>query len=120
MIELLLQVPMAVVIIGHLFFAYGQVFKWPEICKQLLGLEPDTAQRIAGLGHSFASYNAAIAVGLLLSFRLDGTTRDWVQGVVLLLIVATAAVGTRGTKGNTILKYRLLPAVLALVFLLAG
>ena len=124
------------VIGGHLFFAYGQWFKWPKLCEALTNLRDDEVERTAFLGRSFASYNASIALGLALSFLIEyaseagsedapqmgahGAIEDWVQGVVLVLIVATAAVGASGTKTNTILKFRLLPAAVALALLLVG
>lgn len=81
-------------------------------------LKGEEVEKTAFLGRSFASYNASIGIGLVLSFLLDGQREAWVQGVVLVLIVATAAVGASGTKGNTILIRRLLPAAVALLLLI--
>ena len=105
----------AAVIGGHFFFAYAQWFRWPKVCEKLLGLLEPEAERIAPLGRSFASYNASIAVGLCLSFLLPDPSRILVQGVVLTLITLTAVVGALGTRGNTILLGRLIPAVAALL-----
>ena len=107
---------LAVVILGHFGFAYLQWFKWPGLAKSLTKLPEGALETSASLGRSFASYNASIAVGLLLSFRLEDPTRMSAQAVVLALIVATAAVGAAGTKTNRILKFRLTPAAAALVF----
>ena len=106
------------VVVGHLYFAYGQCFKWPEICKELTKLSETEAMNTKSLGRSFASYNFSIAVGLILSFLLPDSLRSWTQVVVLTLVVFTAAVGAAGTEGNTILLKRLLPAAIALVALL--
>ena len=110
---------LALVIAGHLLFAFLQWFKWDFVCKRMTDLTGPEVERTAFLGRSFASYNASVGVGLLLSCCLDPTPQAWVQGVVLALIVATAAVGAAGAQGNAILKYRLSPAAAALIFLLA-
>lgn len=102
---------------GHFFFAYGQWFQWPNICKRLTHLTEGEAHKTTGLGRSFASYNASIGTGICFSFLLPEPPRDWTQGVVLAFVVATAAVGASETKGNTILVTRLLPAAIALVLL---
>lgn len=107
-----------IVIGGHFFFAYGQWFRWSDICKELTNLTDDEARKTASMGRSFASYNASIGVGICLSFLLPETPRDWAQGVVLVLVVGTAAVGVSGTKGSTILVKRLVPAAVALVLLI--
>lgn len=108
---------LAAVVIGHFIFAYGQWFRWLDICKKLTDLTEDEAQKTISMGRSFASYNASIGLGICLSFLLPETQRHWTQGVVLALVVLTAAVGASGTKGTTILVRRLLPAAVALVFL---
>ncbi len=108
---------MLFVIGSHIFFAYGQWFKWPELCKKLTDLEGIEVSKTAFLGRSIASYNASIGVGLLLSFLLDSSSGAWVQGVTLALVIATATVGSISTKGNFIRNYRLLPAILALLCL---
>lgn len=105
------------VIGGHFFFAYGQWFRWKRICARLTHLTETEAEKTASLGRSFASYNASIGVGLCLSFLLPAETELTVQGVVLALIIVTAGVGAMGTRGNTILLARLLPAAIALVLL---
>lgn len=110
---------MALVIGGHILFAYRQWFKWPELCAKLTDLTRDEALKTAFLGRSIASYNASIAVGLALSFLLDSSAQAWVQGVTLALIVATAAVGNAGVRGSTILVARLAPAAAALAVLAA-
>ncbi|MBG6207806.1 DUF1304 family protein [Roseibium album] len=109
---------MLAVIGGHLFFAYGQWFKWPDLCEKLTDLTGEEIEKTAFLGRSFSSYNASVGVGLCLSFWLPVPAQAWVQGVVLALIVFTAAIGAQGTKGNSILVMRLVPAALALVFLI--
>ena len=114
---ILYYLAMFVVVGGHFFFAYRQWFRWPDLCAKLTDLTGSEAEKTAFLGRTFAAYNAAIAAGLFLSFLLAEGPRAWVQGVTLALIVATAAVGGSGTKGNTILMVRLLPAALALVIL---
>lgn len=116
--EYLTGLAMAVVIVGHFLFAYLQWFRWRQVCKRLTDFTPDEAIKAAFLGRSVASYNAAIAVGLLLSFLLAHDTQLYVQGVVLALIVLTAVVGATGTRGNAILIARLLPAAAALLLLL--
>jgi uncharacterized membrane protein len=109
---------LTLVISGHFFFAYQQWFKWPQLCGKLTELTGSEIENTAFLGRSIASYNASIGVGLLLSLRLDDIPQAWVQGVTLLLITITAAVGAVGTKGNSILIARLMPAALALLTLL--
>lgn len=106
------------VIIGHIGFAYLQWAKWERLAERLLGLTPPEAQRIAGLGRSFAAYNLAIAVGLSLSFWLDPHAQFQVQAVVMACVIATAAIGASGTRGKSILLFRLLPAAAALVLLI--
>ena len=113
---ILFYLAMLAVIGGHFFFAYGQWFKWPDLCKELTDLEGQEVDKTTFLGRSIASYNASIGAGLLLSFLL--VNEAWVQGVTLALIVATAAVGASGTKTNTIRNLRLLPAAAALVLLI--
>ena len=108
---------MVIVILGHLYFAFKQRFRWRELCEQLTELREPEIEKTAFLGRSVASYNASIAVGLGASFGLAEGPQAWVQAVVLALIVATAAVGASGTKGNTILIARLLPAAVALIAL---
>ncbi|WP_298921629.1 DUF1304 family protein [uncultured Roseobacter sp.] len=104
------------VILGHFIFAYLQWFKWPGVCKRLTDLANEEAIKTISLGRSFASYNGAIAIGLCLSFLLPEGSQRPSQAIVLALIVGTAAVGASGTKGNMIIKYRLMPAAAALVF----
>lgn len=106
------------VIIGHFYFAYLQWMQWPTMCKRLTDLEGEQVSRSAFLGRSIASYNISIAVGLLLTFLLQPESRIGVQAVVLAFIVLTAMVGAAGTKGNSILFSRLMPAALALLLLL--
>lgn len=105
------------VIAGHFVFAQRQWFNWPFVAKKILGYPDEIHEITAGVGRSFASYNASIAVGLCLSFLLEPVSRHWVQGVVLALIVLTAIVGTQSTKGNFILYFRLSPAAAALIAL---
>ena len=102
---------LAAVVIGHFIFAYGQWFRWLDICKKLTDLTEDEAQKTISMGRSFASNKATIGLGICLSFLLPETQRQRTQGVVLDLVVLT------GTKGTTILVRRLLPAAVALVFL---
>ena len=59
------------VVCGHFFFAYGQWFRWPDICKLLTNLTEGEALNTASLGRSFASYNASIGAGICLSFLLS-------------------------------------------------
>lgn len=109
------------VVIGHVFFALGQWFAWPRVCKKLTDFSDETIEHTAFLGRSIASYNAAIAVGLLMSLSLPEELQSSVQAVVMALISATALVGWMGTKGNSILYVRFLPAFIAMVLLvLAG
>ncbi len=108
---------LAVVVIGHFIFAYGQWFRWPEICEKLTDFSESEAQKTKSMGRSFASYNASIGLGICLSFLLPEIQRDWTQGVVLTFVIVTAAVGASGAKGNTILVRRLAPAAVALAFL---
>lgn len=116
--SIVLYAALMAVILGHLFFAYQQWFKWPDLCEKLTDLRGEDIEKTAFLGRSIASYNTSIVVGLLLSFRLDDAPQAWVQGMTLALIVATAAVGATGTRGNAILIARLLPAAVALVALI--
>lgn len=104
----------------HILFAYRQWFQWPKVCEALTDLEGAEVAKTASLGRSFASYNGSIAVGLLMSLSLEPNSQTWVQGVTLGFIVLTAAVGASGTKGNTILLFRLLPAAIALLLLMLG
>lgn len=115
LIELIYYGAMVAVIFGHFFFAYGQYSRWPELCGKLTDLKGEEIEKTAFLGRSFASYNAAIGVGLVLSFFLEANAKFSVQAVVLALVVVTAAVGASGTKGNTILIARLAPAAIALL-----
>lgn len=113
-------IALAAVILGHFFFAYAQSFRWPALCEKLTDLRGEEIQKTATLGFSFASYNAAIGIGLCCSFLLPAANQSAVQAVVLALIVVTASVGARVTHGNTILFARLLPAVVSLLLLLAS
>ena len=108
---------MFAVVLGHFYFAYKQWFKWPELCADLTELEGGEVAKTAFLGRSFASYNASVGLGLNLSFRLSTEAIFSVQAIVLAMIVATAAVGSSGVRGNKILVGRLAPAAFALVFL---
>ncbi|MCA0905466.1 DUF1304 family protein [Ruegeria marisrubri] len=105
----------AAVIGGHFFFAYLQWFRWSYICKKLTNFSEEEIKDTAFLGRSFSSYNASIAVGLCLSFWLPAPYQAFTQSVVLLLISITAIVGALGTRGNTILIMRLIPASVAFV-----
>ncbi|MEM7224092.1 MAG: DUF1304 family protein [Pseudomonadota bacterium] len=123
---------LAFVIFGHFKFAKLQWFHWDALCEKLTDLRDEEIKRTAFLGRSIASYNASIGVGLILSLLLAPNMEDlvprpevglpapvvWVQGVVLALIVATAAVGSSGVRDNSILKGRLLPAAAALAVLI--
>jgi uncharacterized membrane protein len=109
---------MALVIGGYLYFAYRQWSDWPAVAAKISKLTALEAEKTEFLGRSFASYNASIGVGLLLSFLLEGSAEPWVQGVTLAAIVGTAAVGAMGTTGNLILKFRLFPAAAALAVLI--
>lgn len=111
---------LAAVIGGHLFFAYGQWRKWPDLCAKLTDLDKDGVRNSAFLGRSIGSYNACVGIGLLLTFRLEGRAEADVQTVILLFIVATACVGWWGTKhrSHTILIARLAPAAIALGLLI--
>ncbi len=100
----------ALVLLGHIVFAIMQWSFWPRLCKRLTGLEGTEIDKTKFLGRSFASYNAAIAIGLLLSLRLDVDVQAKVQLVTLGLIAITALVGNAGARGNTILFLRFLPA----------
>ncbi len=102
---------LAIVIGGHLLFAYKQWFNWEGICEELTDLTRAEALKTAFLGRSFASYNACIGIGLLLGLLLESPVREWVHGVVLALIAVTAFVGALGTKGNKIRNFRLFPAL---------
>lgn len=106
---------MAAVIGGHFFFAYLQWFRWPYICKKLTNFSEEEIKGTAFLGRSFSSYNASIAVGLCLSFWVPVPYQVFTQSAVLLLISITAAVGALGTRGNTILIVRFMPASVAFV-----
>ncbi len=114
MIMVVFYAAMTAVILGHFYFAYQQWFKWPDLCAELTGLGGEAVEDSAFLGRSIASYNASVGIGLAASFRLGEAPQAWVQGVTLGLIVATAAVGAAGTRGNAILIARLLPAAVAL------
>jgi uncharacterized membrane protein len=115
----LFYLAMLAVIGGHFFFAYVQWFKWSKLCEKITDLNIDEIKNTAFLGRSFASYNASIGTGLILSFLLVDKPQVWVQGVILALIALTASVGAAGTSDNTIRNYRLLPAVSALAVLIA-
>lgn len=113
---LLYKLALLVVIAGHIFFAYGQWFKWPKLCEKLTNLVGEEVEKTAFLGRSFASYNFSIGCGLLLCMVfLDDVT---VEAVVLIFVVATAFVGAKGTSGNSILLLRLVPAAVALLLLI--
>ena len=116
--SLLFYLLFSLVIVGHFFFAYQQWFKWPELCAKLTEFTGSEIEKTAFLGRSIASYNASISVGLLLSLLLAEPGQAMVQGVTLLLVVATAVVGAQGTRGNSILIARLAPALLALITLI--
>lgn len=125
---------LAAVIIGHIAFAFIQVFFWPWLCGRITDLTAEEAESSRFLGKSIASYNASIAVGLLLSLRLveDGFAKFLsgdlvnpehgafvgVQMTVMAFIAATAIVGALGTKGKTILVMRFLPAAAAFFVIL--
>lgn len=111
---------MLLVIAGHFYFAYKQWFDWPALTKDLTTMSDAAVAEAAFLGRSIASYNAAVGLGLALSFLLAARARFFVQAVVLLCIVGTAAVGAMGTEGASILIARLAPAAIAFAALLAG
>lgn len=116
-LHLIYLIVLLAVVGGHFFFAFGQWFRWPAICRKLSKLTEDEAKKTKTLGRSFAAYNASIGLGLCLSFLLPEAPRDWTQIVVLALVAFTAAVGASGTEGNTIFLARFAPAVVALFFL---
>ena len=118
LITIVFYLAMAVVIGGHVFFAVMQACNWDILAGNLTDMSRGEIEASAFLGRSIASYNVSIALGLGLSFLLPKGPRARVQYVVLALIVATAAVGAAGTKGNDILLARLLPAAIALAALL--
>ncbi|MEM0907172.1 MAG: DUF1304 family protein [Pseudomonadota bacterium] len=106
------------VIFSHVVFAGVQAFFWPSIAKRLFDLtDPSAVEKTTGVSHSFASYNLSIAIGLIMSTRLQAPFDREVQFVVLALIVFTAVVGYLGTKSKIILFFRLAPAALALLAL---
>ena len=110
-----------VVILTHIVFAGMQAFRWPFVATRLLDIEdPGVIAQTATVGTSFASYNFSIAIGLGLSFRLDDSPAHDVQLAVMILIVFTAIIGYLGTRSVVILFGRLLPAVAAVVLLVAG
>ena len=110
-------IAMGAVIIGHFAFAWKQWCDWPGLCQDLTDLRGSEIEKTAFLGRSIASYNASIGIGLSLSSWLDEWPQALVQGAVLALICATAAVGASGTRGNKILLLRFTPGVLALILL---
>lgn len=109
---------MTFVILGHLMFAWKQWSAWCDIARELTDFDKTEIRKTKFLGRSIASYNASIGFGLTLSFLLDGRSEVWVQGVVLALICATAAVGASGTRGNRIIYFRFTPAAISLLLLI--
>ena len=116
--RILYIVLMLAVIVGHFLFAYRQFTDWEGLAEGLLALTDTTAiMKTDTLGRSFAAYNAAIGLGLALSFLLASGARFKVQIAVLAFIVFTAIFGWTGTmeQSNIILYLRLLPALAALI-----
>ena len=90
MISSLYLIALACVIAGHFFFDYMQWFKWTGLCARLTDLSETEAVNTIGFGRSFASYNASVGAGLVLSLWLAGAAEFKVQAAVLVFVVLSA------------------------------
>lgn len=103
----------------HLYFAYAEMFRWPQTSGMLLGYTAEQAAMTAVLGFNQGAYNLFFAVGLLLiAAGLMAKAPARIMAIFCLASLSAAGLVGLATIQNPIFLIQLLPAAGVLAFIL--
>jgi putative membrane protein len=119
--ETISKILVAVVALEHLYFLYLEMFLWTKPSgMKTFGLSKEFAEQSKGLAANQGLYNGFLAAGLLWSILHPNKDSGQEIAIFFLVCVIVAAVYGGLTVKRSILFIQGLPALIALVVVLAA
>jgi putative membrane protein len=109
------------VILLHLFFLWMEMFAWETVGRRSFGKYPrEFFTSTKALAANQGLYNGFLAAGLIWSFMI--TDPVWAQNIRVFFLGCVTLAGIFGavTASRIIFYIQALPAIIALIFLLAS